>query len=54
MSMKSGRDVSAELAVVVLRFIAAILFVILTLSLCSCSSMPVPVCPEVTIKFCPV
>lgn len=52
--MKSGRDVGNAMAAVVLRFIVAIVLVVMALSLAACAGMPMPTCPEVTIKFCPV
>lgn len=52
--MKSGREMGNAMAVVVLRFVAAIVLVVLALSLAACAGMPMPICPEVTIKFCPV
>lgn len=52
--MKSGRDVGNAMAGTVLRFIVAIILVVMVLSLAACAGMPMPTCPEVTIKFCPV
>lgn len=46
----AGRDV----ALVVLRFIFAIILVVMALSCAACAGLPMPTCPEVTVKFCPV